>query len=154
MPGKPRPRESPVMAGFSPIRVMIRSLSIKCSGYTGSHAAGIRIENTELKLVNAKPLSLLRYFRRKIDRNVHLDSDLIVLPRGLKFLYQPNTSFCTSILRSGLRIIQKSCYVKGLFEMPTPIKRTWRKPLSRKGFTSPLRPERKLFCWADLQDRW
>lgn len=56
--------------------------------------------------------------------NVHLDSDLIVLPRGLKFLYQPNTSFCTSILRSGLRIIQKSCYVKGLFEMPTPIKRT------------------------------
>ena len=96
----------------------------KCSGYTGSHAAGIRIENTALKLVNAKPLSLLRYFRRKIDRNVHLDSDLIVLPRGLKFLYQPNTSFCTSILRSGLRIIQKSCYVKGLFEMPTPIKRT------------------------------
>ena len=63
-----------------------RSLPIKRGGHAGSHTASVGIINTPLKLVNAKPLSLLRYFRRKIDRNVHLDSDLIVLDAAIKLI--------------------------------------------------------------------
>ncbi len=78
-------------------------------------------------------LSLFCQFRRKVNGDVHFDSYFIVLPFWLEFLYQSDTSFRVYILRSDLRIIQKSKRVKGLFEIPTPLKLYLLEPLAAQG---------------------
>lgn len=130
-------------------------LPIKHRSYAGCHASGILVIDATVKLINTHLLSLFCQFRRKVNGDVHFDSYFIVLPFWLEFLYQSDTSFRIYILRSDLRIIQKSAVVKGLFEMRAPHFLYIAKPLRRKGFISlPQQPEHKLVCWVGWQGRW